>query len=178
MVRLKSFLKKNVELVIILGLLAPKAQANSEQEALSKIKEFGTTLKRELKKGLSKSPLEAVKVCNLKAPEIATKVSSKEIKIGRVSLKYRNPQNKPQKWMKSYIQKFHKKEIKKAYIVASLPNGKKGLLKPVQTMPLCLTCHGEKIEPTLSKEIKRLYPQDKATGYKVGQIRGFFWAEF
>ena len=40
---------------------------------------------------------------------------------------------------------------------------------------LCLKCHGEPgrdIAPENAAVIQRLYPQDEATGFKLGQLRG------
>ncbi len=37
-------------------------------------------------------------------------------------------------------------------------------------------CHGEKISQELSAELNKLYPNDKATGFKKGDIRGAFSA--
>ena len=46
---------------------------------------------------------------------------------------------------------------------------------------LCLRCHGEP-GPDISAEdlalIQRLYPQDKATGFKLGQLRGAWRIDF
>lgn len=150
----------------------------SEQEALQAIKSLGTNLKKELQKAMKISKVNAVKTCNVKAMAIAKEASKKGIEVGRVSTKNRNPNNFPKEWMKPYIEKFHKKEIKDPYVVISLPNGKKGLLKPIATMPMCLNCHGTKIDADVMEEIKKHYPNDKAIGYKVGDIRGFFWAEY
>lgn len=163
--------------LIIFSLISFSLTA-SEEVALKKIKHFSKTLQTELKKGLEKSAQEAVKVCNIKAPEIAQQVSTKDIKIGRVSIKNRNPDNYPQDWMLNYIQDFKKNKIDKSHIIVKLKNGKSGLLKPIHTMPLCLNCHGENISAELHEVIKQKYPNDKATGYKVGEIRGFFWAEY
>jgi hypothetical protein len=52
-----------------------------------------------------------------------------------------------------------------------------GVLVPIYTDGLCLTCHGDKIEPELEKEIRKIYPQDQATGFAQGALRGFFFAE-
>ena len=38
----------------------------------------------------------------------------------------------------------------------------------------CLTCHGSNIKPELAAKINSLYPEDKATGYKAGELRGAF----
>ena len=38
----------------------------------------------------------------------------------------------------------------------------------------CLTCHGSSLQPELKAEILRLYPNDQATGFKPGELRGAF----
>lgn len=158
-------------------LLSSSLFAN-EKIALDKIGQYARSLKAELQKGMKHSPQKAVEACNLKAPQIQEKVSTREIQIGRVSLKNRNPNNTPKEWMLEYINKFHNKELKKGHVVIDLDNGNKGLLKPIKTMPLCLKCHGQNIDKNLKTVIHDMYPNDKAIGYKVGEIRGFFWAEY
>lgn len=150
----------------------------NELKAIEKIQQFGKALKVELQKGMKKSPVDAVKACNLQAPAIQKNVSTDNMQIGRVSFKNRSPNNKPEKWMVKYMKGFHKKSIMKPFITVKLDDGKMGLLKPIKTMPVCLKCHGEKISNNLEKEISRLYPQDKARGYKLGDIRGFFWVKY
>lgn len=53
--------------------------------------------------------------------------------------------------------------------------------KPILTaMPACLQCHGneEQIEPETWKKIQALYPEDKATGYGLNELRGMWKIEF
>ena len=38
----------------------------------------------------------------------------------------------------------------------------------------CLKCHGENLDPETAAILDELYPQDKARGYKAGQVRGAF----
>ena len=38
----------------------------------------------------------------------------------------------------------------------------------------CLACHGEKIDPAVAAKLKKLYPQDQATGFKTSDLRGAF----
>ncbi|MEX2498681.1 MAG: DUF3365 domain-containing protein [Wenzhouxiangellaceae bacterium] len=38
----------------------------------------------------------------------------------------------------------------------------------------CVICHGESIAPELAETIKQLYPQDQATGFAPGELRGAF----
>ena len=38
----------------------------------------------------------------------------------------------------------------------------------------CLACHGEAIDAAVATRLRELYPSDKATGYKQGELRGAF----
>ena len=42
------------------------------------------------------------------------------------------------------------------------------------TALVCLTCHGADIEPDLKAEIDRIYPNDQAIGFTLGELRGAF----
>ena len=47
--------------------------------------------------------------------------------------------------------------------------------------PLCLQCHGEvgkEVAPDTLAAIQQLYPQDKATGYQIGDLRGLWRITF
>jgi hypothetical protein len=47
-------------------------------------------------------------------------------------------------------------------------------MKALPTQEPCLACHGaaEGIKPEVQSRLQELYPQNKATGYKAGQICG------
>jgi hypothetical protein len=47
-------------------------------------------------------------------------------------------------------------------------------VKALPVQPLCLSCHGsaEQISPAVKSVLAQHYPNDLATGYSVGQIRG------
>jgi hypothetical protein len=45
-------------------------------------------------------------------------------------------------------------------------------LRAIPMQPLCLTCHGAKLAPEVAAAIARDYPQDAATGFEPGQLRG------
>ena len=150
----------------------------AEKKAMKAIGKLGMNLKKELKAAMQKSPVHAVQTCNIKASPIAKEIAKEGIEVGRVSRKNRNPDNTPKEWMLETIEAYHQKKITKPYTVVQLDNGKHGIIRPITTMPVCLKCHGEKIDGAIQKKIKELYPADKATGYKNGQIRGFFWATY
>ena len=47
-------------------------------------------------------------------------------------------------------------------------------LKAIPTGPLCLKCHGSDLAPDLAAKLAELYPEDKAHGFAVGDLRGAF----
>jgi len=50
---------------------------------------------------------------------------------------------------------------------------------PAEGEGACLTCHGptESIPEDVRAALRERYPDDKATGYAVGDLRGALWAE-
>ena len=52
------------------------------------------------------------------------------------------------------------------------------VMQPIRAGGLCLACHGprETIEAETLARIDALYPQDAATGYAAGDLRGAFSA--
>jgi hypothetical protein len=48
-------------------------------------------------------------------------------------------------------------------------------MKAIPTKIVCLKCHGSEIDPKIVAKLDELYPEDKAVGYKQGDIRGAFY---
>ena len=44
------------------------------------------------------------------------------------------------------------------------------IAQPVQ--PVCLTCHGKRLAGDVRTAIAEHYPDDRATGYALGDVRG------
>jgi hypothetical protein len=57
--------------------------------------------------------------------------------------------------------------------------GRIGVLRPIGTLDFCVTCHGprETVEAAIGTVLKTAYPQDQATGFAPGDLRGWIWAE-
>ncbi|WP_244242134.1 Tll0287-like domain-containing protein [Leptospira kanakyensis] len=51
---------------------------------------------------------------------------------------------------------------------------------PIPVMGFCLQCHGNlnEIQKTTKQILDQEYPNDKAIGYKVGELRGLFSVQF
>ena len=148
------------------------------------VSQLSNNLKSELKKSLeSGGPLEALTVCNVEAQNITANVAKDtEMQVGRTSLKIRNPLNSPDAWEQATLHEFEKqkqsnKELKgiQTYEVIENETGKWfRFMKAIPTSEVCLVCHGESIAPAVEEKLKQLYPDDLATSYRVGDIRGAF----
>lgn len=165
-------------LSLVVALASPAAFAESEENmVLKRFKSYGKQLKSELVLGMKKGPKNAIDVCKKQAPKVAAKVSTDKVKVGRVSHKPRNPDNKARTWMAGSIQEYLSGKKPKGLTKVKIDDSKVGYIMPIKTGPLCLTCHGDNVAADLRKDILKRYPSDKALGFKAGEIRGFFFAE-
>lgn len=134
-----------------------------------------------LKEEISKSgPEGAIPVCKDMAPKMAGELSKETgWKIKRVSLKARNDARAtPDAWEEAALKDFDKRAAA-GESPAKLEKGEKvgneyRFVKALPVQPLCLSCHGtaEQISPAVKEVIGKTYPNDHATGYSEGQIRG------
>ena len=149
---------------------------------------FFEELKDELGKGIKAGgPVAAIGICNTRAPALAMEHSqSTGWNVGRTSLKLRNPNNAPDAWETKVLKQFEEQRAKgegpDALVYAEIVEERgeeyfrfmKGIvMPPLEKMP-CLKCHGEDLDPNTAAALDELYPQDKARGYKAGQVRGAF----
>jgi hypothetical protein len=158
-----------------------------ETEAAQVIQAFAKELKAELRAGLKAGgPVKAIEVCREKAPEIAKRVSAKTgWTIGRTSLRLRNPNHAPDAWEQGVLENFQiqaKEGADPGGLVLSdvvKENGKTvfRLMKGIKTGGLCLKCHGSQLSPQLKERLVDLYPYDRATGFKAGDLRGAYTLE-
>jgi len=139
---------------------------------------FKQQLKQALLQGMADGPVAAVNACHLEAPAIARSFAADNISVGRSSHKLRNPANAPSPWMNAIIDGYLSAPEAQQPVVVRLADGRIGYAEPILTQPLCLTCHGGPIEPALQAKLFELYPDDQATGFDTGELRGIFWAEF
>ncbi len=136
---------------------------------------FQQALGSTLKAALADGPFEAIDACRVEAPRIAAERAAAGIAVGRTSLKLRNPANAPEPWMQPLLEAYQRGELDGPQAVALGERGT-GVVKPIRVQPLCTTCHGATIAPDLRDHLRERYPDDRATGYGVGDFRGLFWA--
>jgi hypothetical protein len=190
----------NISFVVALIVATGCNQTNTPSAAVSKPKETRTILaegdvsnevqqkllaaKDELFKQLSgrlsevlgqQGPAGAIQVCSQEARSIADAVGRKHhVRIGRVGVRLRNEDNQAPDWAAEFV----RTSLETPKFVR-LSDQTEAALLPIKLQPQCLMCHGPK--DSLSSEVKqrlaKLYPNDKATDFKEGELRGWFWVE-
>ena len=125
----------------------------------------------------------AIEVCKEMAPAIAARISeARGWDIARTSLKLRNPSNAPDAWERQVLEEFNQRAVRGEdpqridyqEIVSLKGQRDFRYMKAIPTQPVCLTCHGEDLAPGIAAKLEELYPQDQATGFSVGDLRGAF----
>ena len=163
---------------------AGAASPTDIETAKAAVKTFAGALQKELKSAMqSGGPVAAIEVCNTRAMPISQLISAeKGMDLSRVSLKNRNPMNAPNDWQTLVLQRFEEQKaagkdvqsIGWSETVETADGTEFRFMKAIPTGGLCLACHGTSISPEVSGKLAELYPQDKATGFSEGDIRGAF----
>ena len=152
---------------------AQTAQAARAQRARETL--FATLLGRLGAVVAKDGPAAAIAVCRDEAPRIAAKVGKTEgVRLGRTSWKLRNPANTGPGWLS--LVRHERPETPR---LLADRTGRLGVVTPIRVAASCLACHGEKesIAPDVRARLGKLYPDDRAIGFKAGDLRGWFWVE-
>ena len=130
----------------------------------------------------------ALPFCSLAASPLTAGMAGKHgVTIRRVTHKARNPAGKADAVELGVLQQFRDALAAMPAnppppIVTNLTAGTATFFAPiVLNNELCLKCHGEPgkdIQPENVAVIQRLYPQDQATGFKLGELRGAWRIDF
>jgi Protein of unknown function (DUF3365) len=136
---------------------------------------------RELNDALARGgPAGAISFCHLDATAITQRVGREEgIAAGRTSDRLRSPTNAPRPWAAALV-KAHAGQPARSIDGFAVDLGDKvGVLRPISERPICAGCHGpaERLSPAVKTVLADRYPADHATGFKEGEIRGWFWVE-
>jgi hypothetical protein len=130
-----------------------------------------------LREALARGPEPAIDACRVEAPRLAREIAADGVAVGRTSHRLRNPANAPEDWMLPLLDAYRESEpAPGSFRTVDLGARGTGYVEPIYLQPLCATCHGESVDPALLEKIRALYPEDRATGFRVGELRGLFWA--
>ncbi len=145
------------------------------------IEQFSHSLKNELMAAIKAGgPENAIEVCQSRAPEITLSYSQHDWTIKRVSEKNRNPVHAANEGELAMLARFTDTTGEVPPFIDEWIETETGRVyryyKPIRTGTLCLKCHGqpEKISNAVTQVLADKYPQDKATGYGPGELRGMF----
>ncbi len=134
----------------------------------------------------AEGPLAAIEVCAIEAPTIATDVSAETgLSVRRTAIRLRNATNAPDAWEREMLEYFSH-SIRAGEDAATLEmssveteNGQISFrwARPILLEPQCAMCHGTNISPEIETALAARYPNDEATDFVPGELRGLFSVE-
>jgi hypothetical protein len=146
------------------------------------VQKLGGELKTQMQAG---GPIAALHFCSQNALILTDQIAKESgTSLKRVSLQNRNPVNAATPEEKTVLNQWqamiNNKETLPAYKLVKLTNGHTAYYKPIViNNEACLKCHGDVAgDSPLGKTIKETYPEDQATGYKMGDLRGMIVVSF
>lgn len=157
------------------------------EEARALTERFGAELKRTLLAAVEEGgPPNAIDVCRTKAPSIAESMSTDGWTIGRTAPRVRNTGNAANSWQRRGLEQLQQRLASED---GADPNalewhevveadGARTLhyMRAIPMGGLCLGCHGpaDGLDAAVKEQLATLYPDDQATGFAVGELRGAF----
>jgi hypothetical protein len=101
------------------------------------------------------------------------------VRVGRTSARLRNPSNAPPAWAREVVARTDGQPASSVAAMAFDLGDRVGVLRPIELRQRCLRCHDarEALAPAIRDWLSRAYPRDAAVGYRLGELRGFWWAE-
>ena len=161
-------------------------EANIERSAAA-ADLFQSRLQTALKAGLQNGgPTAAVKVCAEVAPVIAADVSAETgVELRRISLRPRNPGAETQGDLRQRLTSLGESPIDAAGQPSMINwvegNGVDATHNSLRAIIMkdepCARCHGTAVAEDVRAAIAKRYPDDAATGYRAGEMRGAILAK-
>lgn len=142
--------------------------------------EFRQELGAQLQAALSAGgPLNAIEVCSEVAPAIAAAASTRSgARVSRTALRVRNPDNAPDEQAARAMRAFQASLAADAELpleqTETRADGGLRYLRAIVLEPQCVACHGTNLTEEVEAALAQRYPQDRATGFAPGDLRGAF----
>jgi len=122
----------------------------------------------------------AVAVCRSEAPQIAARVASEfagegVVEVRRIGVRTRNPNHAPDEDDQKALETLESQREPFFKIARSATDSPElRYYRPIPTAVSCLACHGpqDAIAPEIAASIAAHYPNDAATGFAEGDLRG------
>jgi hypothetical protein len=172
-------------ILLLVAFMTPSVMASEsqqgihQQEARQLVQQFVGQLKPQLKKAMQEGgPTLAIESCAAIAPTIADALAAESgWTVRRVSLKTRNASRaQPDEWERAVLIKFDQRQAA-GELSATINFGEtRGdyyrYMQAQGVEPVCLACHGEQLSAPVKEILDEYYPDEQATGYSLGQLRG------
>ncbi len=159
----------------------PTSIQTGEKLSAALIQKLGGELKSVM---AAHGPVTALGFCSANAIKLTKEVSdaSGGYTLKRVSLKERNPSNGASAQEKALLKEWEAlisaQQPLPPYAIRASAGGETFYKPLVINNEACLKCHGNvDASSELGKAISAAYPKDKATGYKMGDLRGMIVVE-
>jgi hypothetical protein len=153
-----------------------------KEMALATANKLGSNLSQKMKEGGVK---DAVPFCNTMAYPLTEEMSEKyNVEIKRTSDKLRNDKNKPNEEENNIIDYYEKTLAANEQlepVVEIDASGNPHFYGPIIMQKKCLACHGsigKEVSVKTDSLIKSYYSNDKAIGFKEGDLRGIWSITF
>ncbi|MFN4134758.1 MAG: DUF3365 domain-containing protein [Novosphingobium sp.] len=126
-------------------------------------------------------PEGAIAVCLQAAPAIAESLSAESgAQVRRIALKERNPAARTEGALRTRLEQLAANPLSPDGSPATMTwtegTGRKARVHWLRAIPMkaqpCAACHGTSIAPAVQARLAELYPDDKATGFRPGDLRG------
>ena len=121
----------------------------------------------------------------MEAAPIAQALSQNGWEVGRTALKVRNPNNAADQWEREQLAWFSQllTKAKQDNLAPKRPietyqydseSGEFRYMMAIEQGQVCMACHGANVAPSVKQSILKHYPNDQATGFELGELRGAF----
>jgi len=145
----------------------------------------GLQLKQRMMKAMADGGADgAIRVCADEAQGLTALIQGRTgVRVGRSSRRLRNPANAGPDWVQAWLTENDGKpasEVSPMEAIVDTPGGRKARVAlPIGVDAPCLLCHGagDALAPGIRAMLSERYPEDAATGYAAGDLRGVLWAE-
>lgn len=122
---------------------------------------------------------EAVRICSIEAEVIAANLPATIPNVNRVTRRSDRPRNPANQADDSDLQAmniFSASDAPEFVVLQDESSDELLYFEPIRVASMCLACHGDPaaLKPTVRKIIQQTYPDDQATGYSSGDLRGVF----
>lgn len=144
------------------------------------------TLSTNLKQAMQEGGVEhALQFCSVEAMPLTDSLSTHyDVQVRRASHRPRNPSNRADSLEMVSIRNYLQQIADEKELAPLIYSTRKGMVyhAPIRIPgQLCLSCHGQPgtdITESNLELIRKLYPEDEATGFAVGELRGIWTIQF